>query len=606
MNDDVKKITAQLESDIVLQKDKNGNGYVAINSNNQEVYRINQDNNVLYNIGDDEYILLKSPTIFIIPNTNKCGTYKVDKDHNIICYERNGKIEKYNHDGLVILDGGEDIGHYNYKDVTISMTDEAGHTRYTKDGHIEYKEEEYQTLMQDLINAKNDFAESIESACASIDAALASIQPEPFSGNADGIRSAANAGVDQICNLKDNINCTLLAYDACDKNLYDDVRDYLTKSLFDENDAHLGNEIRKFFLPSNDEDEKRINKYNVKYKNGGEILEYSEETDFKMLGKDLKDAIEYDKMIDEQAESIKLILGFNNNIKNVSQGQIKNELYSLEDKDDGKLLAGILNVTSRLSDRNDYNGYYVFSSSRGLENYDYNVNTIGNYDRNSELVIYDVIDRYNPTITHNYDIEFAKAVPSNCTSVEKLAYDIIKCDVINAIGELPGEMIKKLSAKEVHIGKDSYETNNVIVLTGDKNSQKTNFNVGYTGVEDGTNPSSGTIVIDMHDLLINANNPGYLKDITTRMCARKSVEMLKNNGSYNLSYNHRVGVEQYFNKHKDEEGFYADIDTLYEEAEMAYLKRDKSLTQLKNMFCEDLIDDIDTKYNLYKTLKKRR
>ena len=52
------------------------------------------------------------------------------------------------------------------------------------------------------------------------------------------------------------------------------------------------------------------------------------------------------------------------------------------------------------------------------------------------------------------------------------------------------------------------------------------------------NEVSGTIVIDVNDILMNNATNEYIKEITCQMFARKMVEVVKNPHNFPMNYNH--------------------------------------------------------------------
>ena len=227
--------------------------------------------------GNKEYLLdngslfLNTDGTFNLTFQNIGGNYYYDDNDNIICTDELGNNYEYDNYGKIIkYQNDKELIEYDYdssKETQIINND----SHYRIINHVEYDEEDYHHLMSSLIDIGNSAMSAIESSCASVDAALASIKPEPFSGNTDGIRSAAQSQINMITCLNQNINYSLLAYDTCDRKLKDNVDKYIIDNLFDANEAN----IEKTFISN-------VNLY-LEDRNNDGIFEYKKDTDFKEL-----------------------------------------------------------------------------------------------------------------------------------------------------------------------------------------------------------------------------------------------------------------------------------------------------------------------------------
>lgn len=572
MKEKLESIASKLGSYEYLRHDKKDyNQYVTFAADNKEFYRV-YDDKISYKIGDDD-IILWTDGLCKISAKDEIGTYTIDDNGNIIC-NFNGKEEIYNHN--MSYTGDSDNNHFQiYKNNIEGITND-GHTTYSRINHIEYDEEAYEELIQSIINVGNDIQTDIANACSNISSICSNIRPEPISCNTDGITNAVANKVNELNNINTAINATLLAYDACDRELLSDINEYLVESLFDANNSNLANNFKSIFL-SNDE-----GKYNIEYKHATDVLKFSADTDFNKVSKDIENIIEKDKRMYEKAESILLLYGGNRNIEKKDINYIKNELYSLENVKGGRVLAGIEYLTAHKINPSNAHNVDFNGQEKDDINYDFNSALINNYITSSrtEIVHFDESSRYGELPSYfllgrtneKCPIHYGRVYPKDITNVEKLAYDIIIDDIFDIVRQLPDGVKSRLAANTTKVVNPSNNkireafTNNVIVFTADKDSQNTKSDKGYYVKAELGNNASGTIVINVQDILMNADKGyKYLEDATYSLIARKMIDVVKLSNNFNLNYNHYDSIKKEYTDMQK-------LDKDYEDAMVSLLK----------------------------------
>ena len=104
--------------------------------------------------------------------------------------------------------------------------------------HIEYDEEEYNALLSSLNSISSDVTSGINSSCGEIKSIINDFYDNYSSSAIDGINNSLINHINQINNLQNTINYSLLAYQTCDKEL-EDVANRLIDQLFDNGEALL-------------------------------------------------------------------------------------------------------------------------------------------------------------------------------------------------------------------------------------------------------------------------------------------------------------------------------------------------------------------------------
>lgn len=136
--------------------------------------------------------------------------------------------------------------------------------------------------------------------------------------------------------------------------------------------------------------------------------------------------------------------------------------------------------------------------------YDYNNKTINNYITNSEII--DV---------NGYKYEFAQVLPNDCTSVEYLAYNFTKANIINTMRTLPNKYLELCTRGN----------SNAIILTSDANAMNNNGNwSGYYKASSLFRKSTNMIVIDAKGSF--NNNEYYTQNTIIHEMGHKFDDMM--------------------------------------------------------------------------------
>lgn len=156
----------------------------------------------------------------------------------------------------------------------------------------------------------------------------------------------------------------------------------------------------------------------------------------------------------------------------------------------------------------NYHEYNFKPSTQMYSNkhYDYNNNTINNYETNSEIIN-----------VNGYEYEIAQVLPKDCTLTERLAYDFGKANIINTMRTLPNKYLELCSQG----------SSNTITLTCSRNAMNNNANwSGYYKPSAVFSNNDNMITIDIHGSFID--NSFYTQDTLIHEMGHKFDDILQN------------------------------------------------------------------------------
>ncbi len=540
MSNDLKALVEKLEEYEHYDKFENGRAYLRIvdhshdkyvglsNPDNkeieqyQELYHVFPDSDcIFYKIDNNEDIILKANGEYCIPSRNKRGKYVINEYGYIECTDSDSNTTiTYSHNGVMTV--GQDDFEYNNTYTNQHISSVGGISTFTRINHIEYNREAYRDLMNSIDRIVEEGKEKLESYVSSIGNICSGMRPYCYPYGKESIDSTMNLFED-IENLNIKINYSLLAYDACDVELKDDVDKHLVDTLFDCFSADLVKRHEDILSGS------------VRYENGRAFLEYSASANFKQLEGSYQNLMEIDKDLTEKANNIKnLYENIDARISNMSNQDIKTDLYYILDHRGKADFDSIYYTIENMCPEN-YQYYHLepVNKARDSANYDYNRYTIGDYQTNSDFITITSVSQFKETFHFTYEI--AQVLPKDCTSIENLAYDIIKTNVINCLRSQPHNALEYIDKKN----------NNLIVLTCDPKSQNQDFKIGYYCENVSYPATSHPVVIDAHQVMNEVMRIGnqkkqenyyyyqndfslspndYILDLTTRYLAYNYVD----------------------------------------------------------------------------------
>ena len=136
--------------------------------------------------------------------------------------------------------------------------------------------------------------------------------------------------------------------------------------------------------------------------------------------------------------------------------------------------------------------------------YDYNSDTIGRYQTNSEIIN-----------INGYEYEICQVLPKDCTETERLVYNFAKANTINTMRALPDKYLK--------LGTSG--NSNAIILTCDKLAMKNEGNwSGYYKSSSLFSSDNNMIVINTYGSLFD--NEYYTQDTIIHEMGHKFDEMI--------------------------------------------------------------------------------
>ena len=142
--------------------------------------------------------------------------------------------------------------------------------------------------------------------------------------------------------------------------------------------------------------------------------------------------------------------------------------------------------------------------TRSNKYYDFNSNTIYNYETNSEVIN-----------INGYEYDICQVLPKDCTNTEKLVYNFGKANVINTMRTLPDKYLR--------LCKEG--ASNAIVLTTSRNAMNnTGIWSGYYKPSSIYAKSKNMIIVDIHGSLID--NEYYTQDTIIHEMGHKFDDMM--------------------------------------------------------------------------------
>lgn len=455
--------------------DDNGREYKHVYPNGETLLKTEEGKDfVFYNNGT--FILYDDETI--------SGNYVFDDENNIIYQDQKGNIigrslssgkivEILSQDGTARF-----LNHRKYTQTKIKN----GKITYSLINHIEYDEDAYNKILSTLNSIDGN---EINGTCSNIENTISSFPDSYSEGLVSGVKSNINGHVDLIKSLSEMTNYSMLAYQACDDELCD-ILHTLVDSIF--------NDVNDFYSVAFKENIK-----NTIERNDG-ILEYKKDTEFKTLS----------EKVGEIVVVSDFILEYHPERFGISKLQMYDDLIYIRDNRDINEMNLVMyalknNCPDNFSDY-DFNPEILWE---GIGHYDFDGANIRNYKTNSEFFI-----------INGHKLEIAQVLPKDCTSIELLAYNFTKANVINTIRTFPEEYLDAAVQK-----------NNVIVLTCDKNSQ--DHGGSWGGYYCGKNfawPEDGSVVINAHGSFYNINY--YTVDAVIHEFGHKYDDILNGMGKF--------------------------------------------------------------------------
>ncbi len=139
--------------------------------------------------------------------------------------------------------------------------------------HIDYDKEKYDKILKSLVKECDKYLKGIDTRFNDVKKTIREY-PEEFLTTVTKINKKVNEDIKLLDTLKEHINYSLLAYQACDNSLKDNLNG-LIDALFEGEDS---NAVKKF---------KSIIEQHVESRNNDNIIEYKLDTDFSKLSKKL-------------------------------------------------------------------------------------------------------------------------------------------------------------------------------------------------------------------------------------------------------------------------------------------------------------------------------
>lgn len=182
-----------------------------------------------------------------------------------------------------------------------------------------------------------------------------------------------------------------------------------------------------------------------------------------------------------------------------------NELLEIYDKRGSNEAYKVMKALE--NNRPDNYREYNFRPSNQVHNnnyYDFNSNTINNYQTNSEMIN-----------VNGYNYEFVQVLPRDCTNVERIAYNYGKANIINTMRTLPNKYLELCS-----------KSNNTITLTCARDAMNNNSNwSGYYKPSSFFGTTSNNITIDIHGSF--TDNVFYTQDTLIHEMGHKFDDMIQ-------------------------------------------------------------------------------
>lgn len=371
-------------------------------------------------------------------------------------------------------------------------------SRYRIKNHIEYDDKAYYDIIRALNSMDGSSATSI---CSSIESSISSFPDSYSSSSVSSVKSSIEGHVSLVKALSQTINYSVLAYQASDKELTNDIN-ILIDSLFEEDNKEISDLIWQEI------------KGNVDDFDGA--LGYKEEADFSKLG-------DYFKV---QSIIEKVLKNFDSEKFNINKDTAREELlyvYRVRGRDELEYL--IMALQNNCPDNYFEYNFNPQPQNEGDGHYNYDGKIIKDYQTNSEFIN-----------INGVEFEFAQVLPKDCTSLELLAYNFAKANVINTMRTFPEPFLAAAIQK-----------NNVVVLTcsPDTQANKDRWGGYYCG-SNFTSPQDGTVVIDVHGSF--HSNDYYTRDAVIHEFAHKFDDILNGLGKFDnriLGCNYTDGKKEW-------------------------------------------------------------
>ena len=220
---------------------------------------------------DSSKYILKPDGTYSISSNQEQGTYIIDKDGNFVFKSSNGPETIYNNTGEKIKYIDIDGTVYDFRTNTQIIT-KNGKKTYSLINHIEYDEESYNKILTTLSGIGGSYKGNIISECSNIESAISSFPDSYSSSSVSSVESKVEGHTELISSLAEMTNYSLLAYQTCDEELKSGLY-LLVDSLFGDGETRLANNFKNSIKSS------------IEDRDGDNILEYAENTNFKILSK---------------------------------------------------------------------------------------------------------------------------------------------------------------------------------------------------------------------------------------------------------------------------------------------------------------------------------
>ncbi len=179
----------------------------------------------------------------------------------------NGEYYEFNSFGKLIKKTDNGVTYEYDMSKSSQKITKNGKTSYSKINHIEFDEETYNEIMHGLDSISLEYPVKISNKCKSCLDIINSFEDKFSPAGLASINNNSLASLKTIDELKESINYSLLAYQACDKENEEQL-EILVDELFDESEAKLATIFKK-----------NINEWIIDYDNDG-IKEYIGDTNF--------------------------------------------------------------------------------------------------------------------------------------------------------------------------------------------------------------------------------------------------------------------------------------------------------------------------------------
>ena len=196
---------------------------------------------------------------------------------------------------------------------------------------------------------------------------------------------------------------------------------------------------------------------------------------------------------------------FNPEEHGLSKEIVINELVEVYDKRGSNEAYKVMKALE--NNKPDNYHEYNFKPGNQMNNnsyYDFNTNTINNYQTNSEMIN-----------INGYNYEIVQVLPKDCTNVERIAYNYGKANIINTMRTLPNKYLELCS-----------KNNNTITLTCSRDAMNNNSNwSGYYKPSSLFGTNSNNITIDIHGSF--TDNTFYTQDTLIHEMGHKFDDMIQ-------------------------------------------------------------------------------